>query len=99
MFNPFFDTSSLSDKELLNKIDEMSARVVRARMSGINFEIIENMKIVILSCEEELRTRAGTKSLKEVLKDSPCIFESDRDYTKEANTDESTKKSISRPQW
>jgi len=99
MFNPFFDTSSLSDKELLNKIDEMSARLVRARMSGINFEIIENMKIVILSCEEELRTRAGTKSLQEIHKEDSCIFESDRDYTKEAKTDESTKKSISRPQW
>ncbi len=99
MFNPFFDTSTLTDKELFNKIDEMSARMVRARMSGISFDIIENMKIIILSCEEELRTRSGSKELKEIHKDDPCIFESDRDYSKEAKTDESTKKSISRPQW
>lgn len=99
MFTPFFDTSSLTEKELLNKIDEMSARVVKARMSGINFDIIESMKLVILSCEEELRTRSGIKSLEEINKDDPCIFQSDFDYNSEARTDESTKKSISRPQW
>ena len=99
MFNPFFDPTSLTEKELIDKIDEMSARVVKARMSGINFEIIENMKIIILSCEEEIRTRSGIKSLNEVKKEDPCIFQSDYDYSKTDKNDESTKKSISRPQW
>lgn len=99
MFNPFFDASVLTDKEIMNKIEEVSARVVKARLAGIQYEVVESMRTVILACEEELRCRAGSKALVEVQKDNPCIFESDHDYSKDENEYESTKKQINRPQW
>jgi hypothetical protein len=57
------------------------------------------MKMIIATCEEELRTRYGIKALEEAKKSDPCIFQSDYDYSKEDEIHESTKKSINRPKW
>lgn len=99
MLSPFFDPSELSEKELMNKIDEVSGRIIKARMAGIDYNVVESMKMIIATCEEELRTRYGIKALEEAKKSDPCIFQSDYDYSKEDEIHESTKKSINRPKW
>ena len=78
MFHPFFDPSSLSTQELVDKINEVSMRISSARSAGIQYEVIQSMFTVIRACEEELRTRQAKTDLDEVKKENnSCVFDSD----------------------
>ena len=98
MFNPFLEVGKLTDKELIRKIEEVTSRIIKARMAGIEYEIIKSMQGIILTCEDELNSRLAKKQMEEFKKEDPCIFQSDAIIESEYQ-DESTKKPINRPEW
>lgn len=100
MFHPFFDTSSLTDQELYDKINEVSMRIASARNAGVQYEVIQMMYSVIQSCQEELKTRYAHKDFEEASKEDKCVFDLD-DYLnpKEDSKNESTRKSIYKRGW
>ncbi|EBS4516423.1 hypothetical protein DQT32_03200 [Salmonella enterica subsp. enterica serovar Braenderup] len=101
MFHPFFDPSSLSDRELYDKINDVSLRISAARSAGIQYEIIQSMFSVIHSCEEELRTRQAHKDLAQVEKEDNCVFDSDAyiSGTDEKKKNEGTRKQNYKRGW
>lgn len=100
MFHPFFDPSSLSDKELYDKITEVSVRISAARTSGIQYEIIQSMYTLIHACEEEIRTRQAHKDLESVSKEDNCVFDSDSYLNdKDDKKNENTKKQNYKRGW
>lgn len=98
MFNPFLEIASLTEKEIMRKIEETSARIIKARMAGIDYDLIKVMQGVIMTCEDELNSRIAAKQMEELQKEDPCIFQSDAVIESEYQ-DESTKKPINRPDW
>lgn len=103
MFHPFFNSSSLSNQELYDKINEVSMRISSARMAGVQYEVIQQMFSVIQSCEEELRTRQASADLEAQKKDkdSSTVFDSDSyiNTGTEDKKNENTRKSNYKRQW
>lgn len=101
MFHPFFDPSPLSDRELYDKIGEVSLRISAARSAGVQYEIIQSMFNVIHSCEEELRTRQSKKDLDQAVKEDSCVFDSDSYISgnDEKKKNESTRKQNYKRGW
>ena len=44
MFNPFVDTTGLTDDELLDKINEIANRVSRARRAGLSYNMLSQLE-------------------------------------------------------
>jgi len=103
MFHPFFDSSSLSNQELYDKINEVSMRISSARVAGVQYEVIQQMFSVIRSCEEELRTRQARADLEAEQKeaDNKTVFDSDSyiNTGTEDKKNESTRKSNYKRGW
>ncbi|AQW88850.1 hypothetical protein pEaSNUABM50_00321 [Erwinia phage pEa_SNUABM_50] len=100
MFHPFFDPSSLSDKELYDKITEVSLRISAARSAGIQYEMIQSMFTVIQACEFEIQNRQAHKDLEQAAKEDNCIFDSDSYLNdKDDKKHESTRKQNYKRGW
>lgn len=102
MFNAFFDPSSMSDKELQQKINDQSERISAARSAGMSDVIIGNMQMIIQQCYEEVELRMGKKEVSSYEDKDPCVFDlnsylSDEEETKKKN--ESPRKQIYKSQW
>ncbi|EON7637126.1 hypothetical protein ABV23_RS01370 [Escherichia coli] len=102
MFNPFYDPSGMSDKELQQKINDQSLRISSARAAGMSDSIIGNMQIVLNQCYEEMTLRQGRKEKDTYEEADPCIFDmnsylSDEEDSKKTN--ESSRKQIYKSQW
>ena len=88
MFSSFFDASKLTEKELYDKIDEVSTRLSAAMNLNMNQAVQESMHQVINSCVSELTNRQALKDLADLSKD-PCVFDSDSYLS--TNSDEKKK--------
>lgn len=100
MFNPFFDPSPLSNKELMEKINDISVRISSARSAGIEYDLIKSMYALIASCEEELRTRDAQNEMKSAKKDSPVVFDTDTYLNQgDKKKNESSRKQNYKPGW
>lgn len=100
MFNPFFETSGLTDKQLMEKINEVSVRISSMRSVGMEYDLVKSMYHLIDACEEELRTREAKKALDATKKQSNTVFDLD-EYLNvgEKNKVESTRKQSYKPGW
>lgn len=103
MFNPFFDPSTFTDKELQLKINEQSMRIASARAAGMGDAIVSNMQIVLNQCYDEIELRQGTKEKSTYDDADPCVFDmesyltdNDEDSKKK---NESSRKQIYKSQW
>jgi len=47
MFHPLYDTSKLTEKELYEKIDEISVRIMAMRQMGMSYDIIEQAQTLL----------------------------------------------------
>lgn len=100
MFHPFFDPSPLSDRELYDKITEVSQRISTARTAGIQYEMIQSMYTIIKACENEIQTRQARKELDQEKKEGNCIFDLDSYLNdKDDKKHESTKKQNYKRGW
>ena len=52
-----FDPSSLSDKELLNKMKNLEAKLTQSYQFGYNEQIINQLKTLIDKCQFEFNER------------------------------------------
>lgn len=101
MFSSFFDPSSLTDKELYDKIDEVSIRLSTAMQLNMNPTVLESMKQLINACGEELTLRQARKEHEEMGND-PCVFDSEsylKSDDESKKKDESKRKSKYKPGW
>lgn len=102
MFNPFFDPSTLSDKELQEKINEQSTRITQARVAGMSDSIITSMYQVLQACDEEVMLRTAKKQVEKVQDEDNCIFDTDSYLKSEEDKkvkNESTRKQIYKSGW
>ncbi|WEM33383.1 hypothetical protein EJP02_322 [Escherichia phage EJP2] len=102
MFNPFFNPQNMTDKELNQKIIDMSTRITNARAGGASSEIIGNMYAILDACEEENYIRYSSKEAESWRDDGACMFDLN-DYldSEEDNKKphESSRKQIYKPGW
>lgn len=100
MFNPFFDPTGLTDKQLMEKINEVSMRISGMRSAGMEYDLIKSMYGVIGACEEELNTRTAKKELEAAKKSSSTVFDLDEYLgAGEKKKVESTRKQSYKPGW
>lgn len=102
MFNPFFNPESLNDKELNQKILDMSTRISNARAAGMGGDIIGNMFLVLQACEEESYLRFSRKEVEQWNDEDSCVFDSDSYLTSEEDEtrpNESSRKQIYKSGW
>lgn len=99
MFNPFFDPSGLTDKMLMDKINEVSMRISDMRSAGLDYDLIKSQYSLIMSCEEELRTRQAKKQMEQDKKEN-IVFDTE-EYLKsdKEKKHESTRKQNYKPGW
>ncbi len=97
MFNPLFDPSSFSDKELQEKINEQSLRISQARSAGMNDLIIGNMQLVLNQCYDEFTIRQGRKEQSSLEDEGPCVFDMNS-YLNDNEEDSKKKNESSRKQ-
>ena len=90
--HPLFDASSLSDQELLKKIDNFSSKIGIARRNHQEYQLIQQFQNIINDCVEEMQMREYAKSLKN---EDPCVF--DMDLYLERNKHEKEPSNI--PRW
>lgn len=103
MFNPLFDPSALSDKELQEKINDQSLRISQARSAGMNDLILGNMQLVLNQCYDEVTIRQGKKEHGSYEDQDPCVFDMNS-YLSDNEEDnkkknESTRKQIYKSGW
>lgn len=98
MFNPLINISELSDKDIEDKITEMSRRLVTANYMGMGPSITDTIQSVINSCYEELYSRSSLKEL-ESNKDVHVVFDQEEYLKKKDEKHESTAKQNYRPGW
>ena len=103
MFNPFFDPSTMTEKELQLKINEQSLRITSARAAGMSDMIVGNMQTVLNQCDAELEIRQGQKEKTSYDEQDPCIFDMNSYLTDneedQKKKNESTRKQIYKSQW
>lgn len=102
MFNPFFNPEGLSDKELNQKILDMSTKISHARAAGMGSDILNNMFMVLQACEEENYLRYSRKEADQWREEDNCMFDSDSYLTSEEDEkrpNESTRKQIYKSGW
>lgn len=59
--HPLLDVTSLTDAQLLDKIAVASARIMAVRVTGQSFEIVNQLKLVMFTCQDELMRRNEPK--------------------------------------
>lgn len=102
MFNPLFDPSTLTDRELQKKIEEQTMRISSARSAGISDDIIAAMYGVLQSCEDELSLRYGSRQAEKMQDEDPCVFDMNSylsDENEDKKTNESSRKQIYKSGW
>lgn len=100
MYNPFFDPSQMTIKEIQEKIDKTSIQLNNARIYGMNCAIIETMEGIINACNDEIINRLAAREAKE-MRENPCIFdpESYLESPKEKAQNGRKRKSKYQPEW
>lgn len=102
MFNPFFSPEGLTDKELNQKILDMSTKISHARAAGMGSDILNNMFMVLQACEEENYLRYSRKEADQWREEDSCMFDSDSYLASEEDEkrpNESTRKQIYKSGW
>lgn len=102
MFNPFFDPSNMTDRELNEKIVSQSERVAIARASGISSDIVSHMYAVVIACEDELSLRYAKKEAIALKEDDSCIYDTEKyvtDNSEERGKNDSKRKQKYKPGW
>ena len=102
MFNPLFDPSTLSDRELQQKIEDQSMRISSARSAGMSSEIVQAMYGVLQSCETELSIRQGSRQFEKLQDEDPCVFDMNSylsDENEDKKTNEGSRKQIYKSGW
>lgn len=102
MFDPLFNTSGMTDKELQQKILEMSERISRARAGGISDDIIQRMYMVMQACDDEVIQRSAAKEYDKLEDEDKCIFDTEQYLKSEEDKQkkhESPRKQIYKSGW
>ncbi|EME3782808.1 hypothetical protein VYG11_002512 [Salmonella enterica] len=102
MFDPFFDPSGMTDKELQQKIFDMSNRITQARNAGMPSDMIVRMYLVIDACDEEMLFRASRKEYEQLEDEDTCVFDTESYLNKEEDKNkkhESQRKQIYKSGW
>lgn len=102
MFNPFFDPSSLTDKELQAKINEQSDRITQARSAGMPHNMIQSMYQVLQACDEEVMMRHARRELEQTRDEDSCVFDTESYLKSEEDKktkNESPRKQIYKSGW
>ena len=55
MFHSLYDTSKLTEKELFDKIDEVSGRIVMMRRMNMNYDVINQAELFLECLNMQLR--------------------------------------------
>ena len=55
MFHPLYDTSKLTEKELFDKIDEVSGRIAMMRRMNMNYDVINQAELFLECLNMQLR--------------------------------------------
>ena len=102
MFNPFFSPEGLTDKELNQKILDMSTKISNARAGGVNPDVLQHMFAVLAACEEENYIRYSRKEVEQWRDEDSCVFDTEsylesEDEVKRPN--ESSRKQIYKSGW
>lgn len=101
MYNPFFDASALTVRELYEKIDEVSIRLSNARQHGMSMQIQETMSGVIMACQAELENRIAAVQAAE-MKKTTCVFDTDEyldNIERKEKRNDRKRKSKFQPGW
>lgn len=102
MFDPLFDTSKMTDKELQQKLFDMSERITRARSAGISDDIIHRMYLVLQACDNEVMLRSSRKEYEQLEDEDSCVFDTE-EYLKteedKQKKNESPRKQIYKSGW
>ena len=102
MFDPLFNTSGMTDRELQEKIFEVSERITRARTGGISDDLIGRMYMVLQTCDDEVLARAASKEYEKAEDADKCVFDTD-EYLKteedKKKKNESPRKQIYKSGW
>lgn len=77
MFDPLFSTAGMTDRELQQKIFDMSERISRARAGGISDDIINRMYMVLQACDDEVMQRSASKEYERLEDEDKCVFDTD----------------------
>lgn len=71
MFHPLCDTSKLTEKELFDKIDEVSGRIVMMRRMNMNYDVINQAELFLECLNMQLRDAQS----KQDFQDNPTTAE------------------------
>jgi hypothetical protein len=102
MFNPMFSPEGLTDKDLNQKILDMSTKISHARAAGMGSDILGNMFAVLHACEEEAYIRHSRKEADSWREADACVFDSDSYLASEEDENrpnESSRKQIYKSGW
>lgn len=102
MFNPLFNPEGMTDKELNQKILDMSTKISHARAAGMGSNIIQPMFEVLNACEEESYLRYSRKEAETWNDEDSCMFDSDSYLASEEDDkpkNESSRKQIYKSGW
>lgn len=102
MFNPNFNPEAMTDKELRQKILDMSTRISHARAAGMNHTIIESMFAVLNACEEENYIRYSRKEVEQWREEDSCVYDTESYLASEEDDKpkhESSRKQIYKSGW
>ncbi len=96
--HPLINLTEMSQPQILEKIAMSQGRIMAVRKSGQSTSIVDQLKLVIESCYEELARREEEKNSKEMEKD-PVAW--DMDSYLEENAIDSSKdiEEESMPRW
>lgn len=102
MFDPLFSTAGMTDRELQQKIFDMSERISSARAAGVSDEIVNRMYMVLQACDHEVMSRSASKEYEKLTDEDPCVFDTD-EYLKseedKRSKNESPRKQIYKSGW
>lgn len=77
MFDPLFDTSGMTDRELQQKMFDMSEKITRARAGGISDDIITRMYLILQACDNEVMLRSAKKEYEKAEDEDKCVFDTE----------------------
>lgn len=102
MFDPLFSTAGMTDRELQQKMFDVSERISRARSAGLSDEIIQRMYMVVQACDDEMMLRSASKEYEKLEDEDKCVFDTD-EYLKteedKQKKNESPRKQIYKSGW
>lgn len=65
MFHPLYDTTKLTEKELFDKIDEVSGRIVMMRRMNMNYDVINQAELFLECLNMQLRDTQAKQDFQE----------------------------------